>query len=315
MYQHGWHLGTDVRFAVLTLPDRNEGGLGGRRLDLGGGYFLTSELPFEVPAHWKQWLGTLNYPAISEAGAYLMYVTPPPDPGEGFILAGEIHGGDLSVKRVVGVPATYFSPGHPLVPVEESALLEAVSFARVVASMRTDHRNDRLWRMLVTFILACQLNDSEARLHQFVRVVGGLTFSWNKKEFAARTAEFVDGDTDTAKLQQLYALRGKVEHLRAPLRELIGDARERRWKFEWHAVRAETLARYVLWLTLGSDALAFILRSDEELNALWSVAEGPRRAALFTPRLVLSRASSRWETKRPTDAAPSPVSEYPDVES
>ncbi|WP_373069882.1 hypothetical protein, partial [Gemmatimonas sp.] len=83
----------------------------------------------------------------------------------------------------------------------------------------------------------------------------------------------------------------------------------------WHAVRAETLARYVLWLTLGSDALAFILRSDEELNALWSVAEGPRRAALFTPRLVLSRASSRWETKRPTDAAPSPVSEYPNVES
>jgi len=50
-------------------------------------------------------------------------------------------------------------------------------------------------------------------------------------------------------------------------------------------------------------------------RTVWSVAEGPRRAALFTPRLVLSRASSRWETKRLTDAAPSPVSEYPDVES
>jgi hypothetical protein len=341
MYQHGWQLGPDVRFAVLTLPERNTGGLGGRRLELGDGYFLTSELPFDVPSHWKQWLGTLNYPAISEAGAYLMYVSPTPTlnetpldaealistmrdlyvglmvsaryfaHGAGFMLAGEMRGGEPTVKRVVGLPATFYSRGRPLVPIAESELREAVRFAHVVTGLRRDQRHDRLWRMLVTFILACQLDDSEARLHQFVRVVEGLTFSWNKTQFAARVAEF-SADADTAALVELYALRGKVEHLRSPRRELKGSEAERRWRLEWHAVRAETLARYVLWLTLGSEELTTILDGDETLEALWAPANRTRRAVIFTPRVALSRATTQWEQERPTEAHTLASGDYPD---
>lgn len=339
MYQHGWQLGPDVHFALLTLPDRNTGGLGGRRIEMGDGFFLTSELPFALPAHWKAWLGTLNYPAISEAGAYVMHVSPtvPNESfdvelllgtirdlyvglmisarylahGEGFLLVGETRGSEPSVKRVVGLPATYYSRGHPQVPVDERDLLEAVRFARVIGSVRKDHLNDRLWRMLRTFVLACQLDDSEARLHQFVRVVEGLTFSWNKKQFSERVAEFV-ADADVAELLQLYALRGKVEHLRAPMRELKGSTSEQRWEFEWHAVRAETLARYVLWLTLRSEELRTVLRSDDLLKSMWEPTEASRRAAAFVPRLALSRATRRWEQERPIAATPPDGRDYPD---
>lgn len=213
MFESGWKLTSDCTFGILTIPKRSLGGLSGRNVRLSAEWFLTSELPIELPKHIGEQLGSLMLPNVVDAGSYLVYSRSTVRAGDwtpniadelvrahvalliacpfiGFdipyCLIGRIENGVARVIRMFDGELACYSVARPRAAVPRARLFEILPIAD---ALRILNAYPRLGRMVRTFCRACTEKDSEVRLHQFVRTAEGLvacsgsgTGQWVRRE-------------------------------------------------------------------------------------------------------------------------------------
>lgn len=245
---------------------------------LGDGYSVLNQLPFVVPKHWKEWVGSIQYETMAKSTCYLVVHAPSHEPkildGENkrlqtkvyhfytgltlatpflaheeiIFLTGAAHQEETDVRQIGRYPPGFYVEGSRRSAITVERLEAAKSIGDNIGSFDNTGRMERLGRMLTAFRTAHQSIELDTRLHQFVRVVEGFMLPIGKKKvdiFASRVAQIVSG-ISLDNLRQLYTIRGTVEHLYGPTKAIRGTRRERHRLLMLRAIQAEALARYFI---------------------------------------------------------------------
>jgi hypothetical protein len=216
--------------------------------EFAAGYWAWTDVPLEVPPHWREWLGTVQTEAIERSTLFLackmVSKTPRVLDGENELLKRQVWGFYigllLSSTFTLGRPPILLTGGQKdgeLDVLQQSLLdLSSSSLLRPFASVRVGEIEQaarfgrvhdqlivspppggpwRLMRVLTVYVAARQTRERLDRLHQFCRCIDGLILSEpgkGSKQFKSRTELFI-GPGHHELMGELYRLRSDIEHL------------------------------------------------------------------------------------------------------
>lgn len=303
-------LATNEKYAILGLDC--EASLTQPAMELNGGLIAFSRETFQLPRHWRDWLGAIRSEEIEAFGLYLVAKQNSRSPtildGENQELTrrlGHFYAG-LQLERRLHLPrAPFLASGgwnvHEGVDVREFSSLEttgagivndltgvssqtlnnaaatAARLAALVLERTTPHW--RLMRCLAIFQRACGSNDILDRIHQFTRCVEGLiaaTQGNTKRQFKSRTEVFV-GPQHHDLMGEIYDLRSDVEHLHEN-RHLETYDRVRRIRLGELEAIAEWVARSCLKRIILEPSVTSHFASEIALHDFWAFDPAARRS-------------------------------------
>jgi hypothetical protein len=268
--------------------------------------------PFELPDHWKAWIGSLETEHFKEANLAIMIhrlsATPEvmdqdtkdlereltafvfgmmiqgvPDFSHTVWVSGANVNGDLSVRGNRHLKEFVRSHGQTRPFINDAWLSQAVGFGEEILKMfqLTEHRRVRVgFNKLISGLNSALL---QVRLHDFVRSVDGLMAlekgksTWQFQQ-RARTFAALSGTTKTCRM--FYELRSAEEHLNdwTPLLDPSGKLK----RIELDALglawadAAQRLATDVYRRLLRSPALLAEFKDEASTNAFWALDDKER---------------------------------------
>ncbi|HEX9242548.1 MAG TPA: hypothetical protein VF875_08935 [Anaeromyxobacter sp.] len=283
-------------------------------LDLGDGCVALPRGAFEFPPHWKEWLGTIKTEAVERASLKLIAKAPSARPGVldaenqelqrrvsnlfwGLLAAGKVrvegagtlltgsHGEDgLDVRQVGDMDGVIRVYGVLDDRVTEAHLRRAALLGKGLSRLFADARMRRMRMAVNTFLRAASVPQLGDRIHQYVRVVDGLTrvTRRGRDRFKERCRTFVTpGGLDGC--YEMYVIRSNVEHFQDPSQDLPPlDRREDLLRGYRRAHEAEALARHCMSHLLENEALWGYF-ADDHVDAFWAKSEVERAAIWGAP--------------------------------
>jgi hypothetical protein len=280
--------------------------------------------PSSSPAHWKEWLGTIKAEAVERAHLKLLAKAPSARPGVldaenqqlqqrvaslywGLFAAGKVRvsGGGIQLTgshAEDGIDVRQVGDLDPLISVygilservTEAHLRRAAMLSKGLARMFADARMLRMRMAVNTFLRAASAPLLGDRIHQYVRVVDGLTrVIWGgRTKFKERCQTFVPPDQVDA-CWDMYVIRCNVEHFQDLAQDLpLLSRREDLLRGYRRAHEAEALARDCMAHLLLNESL-WPHFADDQVNAFWARPE-PERAGIWGKTFDLAAAMAAF---------------------
>lgn len=273
-------------------------------MELDGGFLALSRETFQLPIHWRGWLGEIHTEAVEACGLYLVAKQSSLAPTildkenrdlrkrignifTGLQLERRLHlsrapfvasGGrdpytGLAVKDFALFDRTGAGIINDLTPVSPHSLIDAAATASRFAMMTSDRTNShwRLMRCLAIFQGACRSNDILDRIHQFTRCIEGLIAAskgQTKRQFKSRTELFV-GPKHHDLMGEVYDLRSDIEHLHED-RHLEAYDRGARIRLAELEAIIEWVARSCLKKIIVDPSVTPHFANEAALHAFWA---------------------------------------------
>ena len=272
-------------------------------IDLKDGFFALPGGGFKLPAHWREWIGTIESEQIENRTGLLLLAkcaSDRPDvldaenqrlqrrsqwlywgllasgrhwvEGAAIQLTGAYAGNEVSVRQKGRMlPVLTLRAMQPS-RVQEHDLRRAASLARKLGELLARPGVRRAQRALRTFWAGLGETDLGERIHQFVRVVSdGFAKARGRADFQVRSAAFVGTDANET-LRQLYLMRNNAEHFNEPDLGLepvlpVRESLERAYK---RALQAEALARHCVARFVENPDLWQHFANEDKVDALWT---------------------------------------------
>jgi hypothetical protein len=306
-------LNNGEKYALVGLNLKFEGNLPGQltpRL-----WAMTGEA-FSVPAHWRQWLGSVRVDEVEECNVFLLSKLASATPGVldgenktlqqrvwnfyvGLLLSspfapahrpvmlnGAREGGEIGIRQQHDLDSSIpclFRPYPTVKPddIQRAAALgenlEALPAAQVVGG------HWRLFRTLSVYTAARTTGEIIDRIHQYCRVIDGLILSQpgkGRQQFKSRPELFIGaGHGDL--MGDLYEIRSAVEHLHE-YRYLEKYDRAVRLELARKEAIAEYIARAALARIIGEPTMWPHFGNTPNLEKFWSLPP-PDRQQLWGP--------------------------------
>lgn len=287
---------------VVSLAD----GLS-KPLDLGDGLWALFAPPFEIPKHWRDWLGSIQAQHFSNSNLLLLATSPSGQESEsdrelaqkvwslfyailmhgipqyeaGLLFTGEKRPGAVDVQSVTTLFPYYRPAKVRPARIDEETLKSAADAAaglRTVYANQQNHRRNyrRLGRGFEAWVKGVREEVGIYRLHQFVRAVEATVKpspEQARQQFIDRCQLFV-GCADQARtlLGELYDLRRCVEHMN-DWREVLDQrlsASDQDTIGAKLTYQAELLASYVYRHILKEDNLLDNFIDDTRIDQFWA---------------------------------------------
>jgi hypothetical protein len=234
------------KYAVIALSVKLDGQVPLQRMT--PHHWAFTDALFEMPAHWREWLGTIRTSEVEGSNLFLLskmrsqapevvddetaelkrraghfyagllLASPFAPAHRPVMLAGYRQSGEINVRS-----QDDFEPAipsivrhHPAVTLAELQL--AAEIASQIATIETAQLKGGHWRLFRVFHLyleARAIRDNMDRLHQYCRCIDGLIVSKQghaRKQFKSRTELFI-GPRHHDMMAQTYDVRSDVEHL------------------------------------------------------------------------------------------------------
>ena len=293
-------------------------------LDLGDGRVALPRGAFDLPSHWKEWLGTLKAEAVERAHLKLIAKAPSTRPGVlddenqrlqqkvsnlywGLLAAGKVrvsgagtqltgsHGEEgMDVRQVGDLDHVINVYGLLTDRITGEHLKRAAVLAESLSRLFTDPKMLRMRMAVNTFLRAASERHLGDRIHQYVRVVDGLTrvTRRGRDRFKERCRTFVRPE-DVESCYEMYVIRSNVEHFQEPSQDLPPlDRRQDLLRGYRRAHEAEALARYCMAHLLENDD-TWEHFTDDRVDAFWAKPE-TERAAIWGEPLDLDAALAEF---------------------
>ena len=273
--------------------------------------WVVNEPQFQVPTHWKEWLGTIRAEEVEGANLFLIskLKSEQPDVLDGdnqslqrlvsqfyvglllastfstahrpVALTGSRRNGEVNIRQQsdfeIPVPRA-FRP-YPALTAEdiETGARIADKIGRIVdASLPGGHW--RFFRVLHLYQETRTTPDILERLHQYSRCIDGLILprvGETKRQFKSRTELFI-GPRHHDLMGEIYDVRSAVEHLHEN-KYLEGFNREVRLDLLKKDAIAEHIARASISRIIENPALWPHFANTASLGAFWSQSDTERR--------------------------------------
>jgi hypothetical protein len=299
-------VGLDVNLKGVVAPEQVTPNL-----------WALSDASFNVPVHWKEWLGSVraeeveacnlfllskgisSVPEILDAenkklqqNAWTFYVglllsstfAPVHRP---VLLTGSRRGGEIDIRQQQDLDSpipSVIRPYPPVVPadVRHAAHLGENLEALAVAPIAGKHW--RLFRTLHIYTTARTTPEIVDRIHQYCRCIDGLIvpeIGKTKQQFKSRTELFV-GPGYHDLMGELYDIRSAVEHLHE-YRYLEKFDRTIRLELVKNEAIVEHIARTTLARVIGDAKLWPHFANTTALERFWALNAQERRAIWGNP--------------------------------
>jgi hypothetical protein len=273
--------------------------------------WVMGDAKFDIPAHWREWLGTIRAEEVEDCNLFLFSKlrsqTPDVLDGEnadlkqrawhfyvGLLLAsafapshkpvlltGSRRDGEIGVRSQddFDTPIPCFFRAYP--PVTFADIQLAAALAENIDAIRTASLSGghwRLFRTLALYVEARTVQDNIDRLHQYCRCIEGLIVPRpgdTKKQFKSRTELFI-GPRHHELMGDIYDVRSAAEHLHENKYLEIFD-RETRLDLMKKEAMVEYIARSTLARVLGDRNLWPHFANTTALQSFWALEEKKRR--------------------------------------
>lgn len=215
--------------------------------------------------------------------------------GTGTQLTGDNGADGISVQQVGELDHIINVYGLLTDRVTEAHLRRAARFAENLADLFTDVRMRRMRTAANAFLKALSERNPPERIHQFVRVVDGLTrvTRRGRDRFKERCSIFVT-PKDLESCYEMYVIRSNVEHFQDPSQDLNpAPRRDDILRGYRRTHESEALARYCMGRLLEHRDL-WLHFADDHVEDFWKEPE-LERARIWGPPLDLDEALATFD--------------------
>jgi hypothetical protein len=303
------------KYALIAF--RTPSDLPSNPLEIVPGLWIARSPIIPIGSHWKKWLGSIRVEQIERCNVFLLVKAPSTNlgvldgenvelqnriwkyyvglllserfvtDGKPLIATGAHQGFEPEVRQIVDLDR----PSHPpadfsrkmTIHVAQTGATIGNAIQQFFASLPPDGAW-RLNRVLSLYTRARSLTETVDYIHQYTRCLEGLTvppIRGTRKIFAARATLFA-GATHQDLFENLYEIRGKIEHLHEYLYLEVFD-RSRRIDLLKKAGIAEYAARSCLARIFDRPALWPHFRTTATIEAFWALPPADR-AHLWGPK-------------------------------
>jgi hypothetical protein len=294
-------------------------------------HWVFADVRFEMPTHWREWLGTIRTKEVEGSNLFLLSKMRSQVPEVVDAETAELkrHAGHFYAGLLLASP---FAPAHKPVmlagyrqlgeiklrsqddfdpaipsmvryypPVTLAELQLAAKIASQIATIETASLAGghwRLFRVLHLYLETRTMRDPMDRLHQYCRCVEGLIVSepgQGKNRFKSRTELFI-GPRHHTLMGQTYDVRSDVEHLYENKHLEVFD-RASRLELVKKLEMVEYIARSTLVRILLDSKLRPHFANTDALKAFWALSENERRrlwGAAIDPNDALVEFDARY---------------------
>jgi hypothetical protein len=275
------------------------------------GLWVVNRPQFQVPSHWKEWLGTIRAEEVEAANLFLLskIKSERPDVLDGenqslqhlvslfyvglmlastfstvhkpVILTGSRRHGEVDIRQQgefeIPIPCEFRR--YPALTADDIEM-----GARIAGKFRTIEEAPlpgghwRFFRVLRLYQETRATRDILERLHQYSRCIDGLilpSVGETKRQFKSRTELFI-GPRHHDLMGEIYDVRSAVEHLHEN-RYLEGFNREVRLDLLKKEAIVEHIARTSISQIIESPALWRHFSNTASLGAFWSLPDKERK--------------------------------------
>jgi hypothetical protein len=278
---------------------------------VGPGLWAWTDQTLDVPAHWREWLGSIRAKQIENCNLVLLSKMPSQTPeildaenqslqrrAWGFyqglllsststpshapiLLTGSCYDGEIGVRQEssIDIPSLNMFRHYP--PVLPAEIVRAASIAGSIERLIAAPPAGGAWRIfraLSIYIAARAQGELLDRLHQYCRCIDGLILSEpgsGLRQFKSRTELFI-GPRHHDLMGKLYAIRSDVEHLHEH-KYLETFDRETRLDLLQKEAIAEYIARNCLAHIIESPVLWPHFGSTTMLGPFWKLDSAERQ--------------------------------------
>ena len=276
------------------------------------GLWVWTDQKFDVPAHWREWIGSIRADQIENCNLALLCKMPSQTPDilddenqllqrlawgfyvglllsstftpshEPIILTGARRDGEIDVRQesTLDIPSLNVFRHYP--PIFPQEIEQAATLGRCHETLNTTPVPGGAWRIfraLSVYVAARTASQLLDRVHQYCRCIDGLILSEPGKgarQFKSRTELFIGaGHHDL--MGELYAIRSDVEHLHEHKFLEKFDRLERLDLVQKEAI-VEHIARNALAHILGNANLWPHFGNDAALAPFWKLDPAARLA-------------------------------------
>jgi hypothetical protein len=275
-------------------------------------HWAFADVRFEVPAHWREWLGTIRTEEVEDSNLFLLskmrsqapeivdaetaklkrhaerfytgllFASPFAPAHKPVMLAGYCQNGEVSVRSQDHYEPAISSIVRLYPPVTKAELQLAAKIASQIAAIETTALAGgrwRLFRIMQLYLNARTIGDIMDRLHQYCRCIEGLivpSAGYSRRRFKSRTELFI-GPGHHDMMGETYEVRGDVEHLHENKHLEIFD-RAARLDLVKKLEMMEYIARSALVRILLDRNLWPHFANTPALQMFWALDDQQRRA-------------------------------------
>jgi hypothetical protein len=296
-------LNNGEKYAFVGLQVRVEGHLPGGQI--APNLWVLSDAKFGIPAHWREWLGTIRVDQLEDCNLFLMSklesLTPAILDAENqalqkrvanfyvgllltshfspshapVMLTGSRQKDEIDIRQQQEFDAPVTSLARPYPPVEPNHVLLAARLGANIEALPTAGLLGGQWRLFRTLRIYMEARASQEmldRVHQYCRCLEGLILppvGQTKRQFKSRTELFI-GQGHHALMGELYDVRSAVEHLHED-RYLERFDRSMRLDLVRKEAIVEYIARTALARIIGDVNLWHHFSNRSSLSRFWSL--------------------------------------------
>jgi hypothetical protein len=315
------------KFAIIALPNARTGECPAPLVHLPTPFAATRGLPATALATWQHNIGQFHRDELEQTTLFLWAVRPSAHAevldaenralsrevyrlylglllavpyfcaGRPTLVTGANADGEARARSLTTYQRTWFTLGAPKPHLSTGKLKLAATIAAALSDHDAFNGKRRIERALRTFRQACESGDLDFRLHQFVRCAEGFAvppFKQSGKQFTKRLARICAGRC-TKVLEQLYTIRGGIEHLHGPFDRLPQYSHRRRHRLLLQrCVQAEAFARYLLVTYFQHPALWTHFADRPSVDAFWALRPAKLKE-LWPTRIAFDRILDQFE--------------------
>jgi hypothetical protein len=297
------------KYAVIGLQVRVEGDVPSG--PIGPGTQVLSDTAFEIPQHWRVWLGTIRADEVKGCNLFLLSKAPASAPSvldeenqrlqqnvyefyfglllasrfapacNPILLTGSRSGGEIDVRQQQDIEAPVPQISRPYPPILPDEITLAAKLGIQRGKLSAAGISGGYWRLAQTmriYVEARPTRDILDRLHQYCRCIDGLILPRpgdTKKQFKSRTEHFI-GPHHHVLMGEIYDLRSAVEHLHEN-KYLESFDRDIRLEIVKKEAIIEYIARTCIAHVLAEPALWRYFANATALAEFWALPASTRQ--------------------------------------
>ena len=271
---------------------------------------LTSK-PFEVPRHWREWLGSIRAGQVEDSNLFLASKLASERPGvldseneslkgrvqrfymgmllsamfspshRPFVLTGARSDGKTDVRQLMDLDLPVPLVSRPYPAIVAGDIVMAAQLGHNFDAMTPETVPGGMWRFLrivLIYLEARASSDLLDRIHQYCRCIDGLILpdpGRTRRQFKSRTETFI-GPGHHEVMGALYDIRSAVEHLHEN-RYLETFDRDTRLDLVEKEAFVEYIARTALARISSQNGLWRHFGNTAALGKFWALSSGARR--------------------------------------
>lgn len=320
------------KYALVGLSINTEGQTASDQLapDL----WVLSDAAFSVPAHWREWLGSIRTEEVEECNLLLLSKLRSSSPGvldaesqrlqqrvwnfyvglllscrfapahRPVLLTGARNHGEIDIRQQQNFESPIPCLFQPYPTVSVANIQLAARLGESIGSLSATTISGGRWRLFRTLHIYTEARTTPEivdRIHQYCRCIDGLILpdiGKTKQQFKSRTEMFI-GTGHHDLMGELYDIRSAVEHLHEN-RYLEKFDRAMRLDLAMKEAIVERIARTALAHVIGKDALWTRFANTDSLGKFWALSADERQRIWGNP-IDLKVATADFDSRLISD--------------